>query len=91
MDDTDVTEKCDEKRVNACVGSQKVKDVRSDVTSKLGDIIFWYFSPNNYIEKQECKYIQNNCDRNLKMYNLIQKSSVRSSKKSEKSSIDYKH
>ena len=46
MDDTDVTKERNEKRMNAYIGSQKGKNVRSNVASNLTDIMFWYFSPN---------------------------------------------
>ena len=77
--------------MKACVKSCKVIQVRSNVASNLGDIKFWYFSPNNCIEKQKCKYNHNDHNRHLKMNNLIQTSPVLSSKEFEKSSFDYQH
>ena len=58
MDDTDVTKERNKKRMNAYIGSQKGKNVRSNVASNLSDIMFWYFSPNKYVEKwkKKCRH-----------------------------------
>ena len=46
MDNTNVTKKCNEERMNVSIGCQKVKNVGSNVASHFSYIIFGYLSPD---------------------------------------------
>ena len=71
-----------------CVWSQKIEKISPKVASNLTNIWLWYFCPDDNIEKDQGNDNQDKTNRVLNVNNKVQKSSIRSSQKYEKSTID---